>query len=135
MRLAIAILASVAVTAILVAVVANLRRFLLIRQLSFVLFVAAVAAGIKTFTLIQPGEFENFAHALSWILMFLTAITIIRIAGLLYFDLHLPHRGVRLPTLLPVVTVGVAYLVAGLITYKVSFPQANMGSLFGAGAL
>ena len=80
MRLAIAILASVAVTAILVAVVANLRRFLLIRQLSFVLFVAAVAAGIKTFTLIQPGEFENFAHALSWIRMFLTAITVIRIA-------------------------------------------------------
>ena len=135
MRLAIAILASVAVTSILVAVVANLRRFLLIRQLSFVLFVAAVAAGIKTFTLIQPGKFENFDHALSWILMFLTAITVIRIAGLLYFDLHLPHRGVRLPTLLPVVTVGVAYLVAGLITFKVSFPGANMGSLFGAGAL
>jgi small-conductance mechanosensitive channel len=135
MRLALAILASVAVSAILVAVVSNLRRFLLIRQLSFVLFVAAIAAGIKTFTLINPGEYATFDHALSWILMFLIAITVIRIAGLLYFDLHLPHRGVRLPTLLPVVTVGLAYLVAGLITFKISFPEQPMSGLFGAGAL
>jgi len=134
-RLALAILASVAVSAILIAVVSSLRRFLIIRQLSFVLFVAAIAAGIKVFTLFNPGRFQTLDHALSWILLFLASITVIRIAGLLYFDLHLPHRGVRLPTLLPIVTVGVAYVVAGLVTFKVSFPEQSMSGLFGAGAL
>jgi small-conductance mechanosensitive channel len=134
-RLALAILASVAISAILIAVVASLRRFLIVRQLSFVLFVAAIAAGIKVFTLFNPGRFETFDHALSWILLFLASITVIRVAGMLYFDLHLPHRGVRLPTLLPVVTVGAAYLVAGLVTYKISFPEQSMSGLFGAGAL
>lgn len=135
MRLALAILSSLAVSAILIAVVSSLRRFLVIRQLSFVLFVAAVAAGIKVFTLFTPGRFETLDHALSWILLFLGSITVIRIAGLLYFDLHLPHRGVRLPTLLPMVTVGFAYLVASLVTFKVSFPEQSMSGLFGAGAL
>lgn len=135
MRLALAILASIAVSAILVAVVASLRRFLIIRHLSFVLFVAAIAAGIKVFSLFTPGKFQTFDHALSWLLLFLVSITLIRIAGLLYFDLHLPHRGVRLPTLLPIVTVGVAYVVAGLVTFKVTFPEQSMSGLFGAGAL
>lgn len=135
MRMALAILTSVVVSAILIAIVSALRRFLLIRQLSFVLFVAAIAAGIKVFTLFTPGVFETLDHALSWILLFLGSITIIRIAGLLYFDLHLPHQGVRLPTLLPMVTVGAAYLVAGLVTFKISFPEQSMSGLFGAGAL
>jgi small-conductance mechanosensitive channel len=134
-RLGLAILASVAVSAILIAIVATLRRFLIIRQLSFVLFVAAIAAGVKVFTLLTPGRFERFDHALSWILLFLASITVIRLAGMLYFDLHLPHRGVRLPTLLPVVTVGAAYLIAGLVTFKISYPEQSMSGLFGAGAL
>ena len=45
--LALAILSSVAVSAILIAIVASLRRLLIVRQLSFVLFVAAVAAGVS----------------------------------------------------------------------------------------
>lgn len=135
MRLALAILSSLAVSAILIAVVSSLRRFLVIRQLSFVLFVAAIAAGIKVFNLFLPGRFETLDHTLSWILLFLGSITVIRIAGLLYFDLHLPHRGVRLPTLLPMVSVGLAYLIAGLVTFKISFPEQPMSGLFGAGAL
>jgi small-conductance mechanosensitive channel len=125
----------VAVSAILIGIVAALRRFLIVRQLSFALFVAALAAGIKVFTLFDPGRYQTLDHGLSWILVFLASITVIRLAGLLYFDLHLPHRGVRLPTLLPVVTVGAAYLVAALVPFKISFPEQSMSGLFGAGAL
>lgn len=135
MRLALAIVASVAVSAILIAVVAVLRRLQIVRQLSFVLFVGAMAAGIKAFTLLTPGRFETLDHGLSWLLLFLVSITFLRIAGLLYFDLHLPHRGVRLPTLLPTVAVGAAYLIAGLVTFKITFPEQSMSGLFGAGAL
>lgn len=135
MRLAIAILSSLGVAAILVIVVALLRRFLLIRQLSFVLFVAAAAAGLKVFTLFMPGAFLTFEHILSWVLLFLGSIAVIRIAGLLYFDLHLPHRGVRLPTLLPVVTFGVAYLIAGVVAFKVAFPDQPLGGLVAGSAI
>jgi len=134
-RLALAILSSLAVSAILIAVVASLRRLLVVRQLSFVLFVAAVAAGLKVFTLFTPGRFETFDHALSWILLFLGSITVIRVAGLLYFDLHLPHRGVRLPNLLPMVTVGAAYFVAAIITFKISFPEAQLAALVTGSAI
>jgi small-conductance mechanosensitive channel len=132
-RLALAIVSSLAVSAILIAIVASLRRLLIVRQLSFVLFVAAVAAGLRVFTLFTPGRFENFDHALSWLLLFLGSITVIRLAGLLYFDLHLPHRGVRLPNLLPMVTVGAAYFVAAIVTFKISFPgQALSGLVTGS---
>ncbi len=135
MRLAIAILSSLGVSAILIFAVASLRRFLLIRQLAFVLFVAAVAAGLKVFTLFTPGAFKTFEHILSWILLFLGSIAVIRIAGLLYFDLHLPHRGVRLPTLLPVVTFGFAYVIAGLVAFKVAFPDQPLSGLVAGSAI
>ena len=96
MRLALTILSSLAVTAILIGIVAALRRLLIVRQLSFVLFVAAIAAGLRVFTLFTPGKYETFDQVLSWVLLFLGAITVIRLAGLIYFDLHLPNRGVRL---------------------------------------
>ncbi|MEO8277303.1 MAG: mechanosensitive ion channel domain-containing protein [Thermoanaerobaculia bacterium] len=135
MRLTLAILSSLAVAAILIAVVAGLRRLLIVRQLSFVLFVAAVAAGLRVFTLFTPGRFETFDHAMSWILLFLGSITVIRLAGLLYFDLHLPHRGVRLPNLLPMVTVGAAYFVAAIVTFKISFPDQALSGLVTGSAI
>lgn len=135
MRLALAILSSVTAAAILIVIVASLRRLLIVRQLSFVLFVAAVAAGLRVFTLFTPGRFETFDHALAWILLFLGSITVIRLAGLLYFDLHLPHRGVRLPNLLPMVTVGAAYFVAAIVTFKISFPEQPLSGLVTGSAI
>ncbi len=134
-RLALAILSAIAVSAILIFAVTALRRLLVVRQLSFVLFVAAVAAGLRVFTLFTPGRFETFEHAMAWILLFLGSITVIRLAGLLYFDLHLPHRGVRLPNLLPMVTVGAAYFIAAIVTFKISFPEAPLAGLVTGSAI
>lgn len=135
MRLALTILSSLAVTAILLAIVAVLRRFLIVRQLSFVLIVAAVAAGLRVFTLFTPGKYESFDQVLSWVLIFLGAITVIRLVGMIYFDLVLPHRGVKLPNLLPMVSVGAAYFIAALVTFKFSFPSANLGALVTGSAI
>ncbi len=135
MRLALTILSSLAVTAILIGIVAALRRLLIVRQLSFVLFVAAIAAGLRVFTLFTPGKYETFDQVLSWVLLFLGAITVIRLAGLIYFDLHLPNRGVRLPNLLPMVTVGAAYFVAAIITFKITFPEVGIGGLVTGSAI
>ncbi|MEO8195681.1 MAG: mechanosensitive ion channel domain-containing protein [Thermoanaerobaculia bacterium] len=135
MRLALTILSSLAVTAILIGIVAALRRLLIVRQLSFVLFVAAVAAGSRVFTLFTPGKYETFDQVLSWLLLFLGAITVVRLVGLIYFDLHLPNRGVRLPNLLPMVTLGATYFVAALVTFKISFPEANLAGLVTGSAI
>lgn len=135
MRLALAILCSFAVSAILISIVVSLRRLLIVRQLSFVLIVAAVAAGLRIFTLFTPGKYETFDQVLSWLLLFLGAITVIRLTGLLYFDLHLPHRGVRLPNLLPMVTVGAAYFVAAIVTFKMSFPEVGLAGLVTGSAI
>ena len=135
MRLALTILSSVALSAILIGIVVALRRLLIVRQLSFVLIVAAVAAGLRVFTLFTPGKYETFDQVLSWLLLFLGAITVIRLVGLIYFDLHLPNRGVRLPNLLPMVTVGAAYFVAAIITFKVTFPEVGIGGLVTGSAI
>ena len=134
-RLALTILSSLAVSAILIGIVASMRRLLIVRQLSFVLFVAAVAAGLRVFTLFTPGKYETFDHVLSWVLLFLGSITIIRLAGLLYFDLHLPHRGVRLPNLLPMASVGAAYFLAAIVTFKISFPDVGLTGLVTGSAI
>jgi small-conductance mechanosensitive channel len=134
-RLAIAILCSVAVAGVLIGIVAALRRFRIVRLLSFVLIVAAIAAGLRVFTLFTPGKYATFDQALSWVLLFLGAITVIRLAGMIYFDLVLPHRGVRLPNLLPMVSVGAAYFIAALVTFKWSFPEANLGALVTGSAI
>lgn len=135
MRLALTILSSLALTGILIAIVAALRRLLIVRQLSFVLIVGAIAAGLRVFTLFTPGKYETFDQVLSWVLLFLGAITIIRLAGMVYFDLVLQHRGVRLPNLLPMVSVGAAYFIAALVTFKFSFPGANLGALVTGSAI
>ena len=135
MRLAVTILSSLALTSILIGIVAALRRLLIVRQLSFVLIVGAIAAGLRVFTLFTPGKYETFDQVLSWVLLFLGAITVIRLAGMVYFDLVLPHRGVRLPNLLPMVSVGAAYFIAALVTFKFSFPGANLGALVTGSAI
>jgi small-conductance mechanosensitive channel len=134
-RLSLTILCSLAVAGLLIAVVVALRRLLIVRQLSFVLIVGAIAAGLRVFTLFTPGKYESFDQVLSWILLFLGAITVIRLAGMIYFELILPHRGVRLPNLLPMVSVGAAYFIAALVTFKFSFPNVPLAGIVTGSAI
>lgn len=112
------------------------RRYVLARQLGFPLSVAACAAALKVVTLVQPGGFPALDDALSWLLIFLPAVVILRVAALYFFEFHLrTHGDVRFPPLIPTVIMGVIYLVTAFTTIKLVYPEANLGSLVAASAV
>ncbi|HEV3077882.1 MAG TPA: hypothetical protein VHB47_25925, partial [Thermoanaerobaculia bacterium] len=104
MTAALALIASTGVLALLVLAIGFLRRrSFVVRQLTFPLVVAALAATLEAFGRLRPGV-PWLPAALSWTLLFLGLITILRLLALLLFDVHLlGQRGVRLPPLLPAV--------------------------------
>ncbi len=132
-----ALVAGLGVSALLVGAVLYLSRsFLLIRRLAFPLSVAAVAAGLKVFTLFQTGLLPAFESALSWILIFLPAIVVLRIFGLYFFEIHLrSHRQIHLPPLIPPVIMALAYMVTALVTIRVIYPDLNVGPLVATSAV
>jgi small-conductance mechanosensitive channel len=136
LRLLIALVSGVGVATLGLAVVVSLaRRFLLIRRLSFPLIVAALAAGLKTVSLFQAGGF-NFDDIVSWILIFLPAVVVLRIAGLFLFEYHIKgQRGIRLPPVLPPVVMGVAYVTAGILSLKAIFPTLDVAPLLATSAV
>lgn len=137
MRLVVGVLASLGVSVLLVVAVAYLQRaYLIVRQLTFPLYVGALAAGLKVFTFFHAGRFPQFETALSWILVFLPAVAIIRLVGLYWFEIHLrAHRGIQFPSLIPPVTMGLLYLVAGFVTLKAINPSFDISPLLATSAI
>ncbi len=136
MRLFVALVAGVGVATLGLAVVVSLsRRFLLARQLAFPLVIAAIATGLKVFSLFQVSQ-SDFGDVLSWILLLLPAIVALRIAGLFLFEYHIrAQRGIRLPPVLPPVAMGVAYAVAAFLTLKAIFPNIDVAPLIATSAV
>ena len=137
MQIAIAVLCSLGATVLAVAAIALLQRsYHLVRQLTFPLYVAALAAGLKIFTLFEAGTFPGLEQALAWILWFLPAVAILRLIGLYVFEVHLPvRRGIRLPPLMQAVTVGIAYIITALVTLKLIYPKLEMTGLLATSAI
>jgi small-conductance mechanosensitive channel len=136
MTVALALLGSTGVLALLVVAISFLRRrSFVVRQLTFPLTVAALAATLEVFGRLQPGS-PWLPAALSWTLLFLGLITILRLLALLLFDVHLlGQRGVRLPPLLPAVAMSLVYLVTALVTLKLRFPAFDIGPLLATSAV
>jgi small-conductance mechanosensitive channel len=125
------------VSVLLVAGVALLSgRFRLVRQLSFPIYVAVLAAGLKIFLLLAgrpPGPLDR---ALSWLLAFLVSALVLKTLGLYLFNVHLPaRRGLRLPPLLPAVAMGTVYFVAALIMLRVIYPELPLTPLLTTSAV
>lgn len=141
MSLTIAIVVGVLVATALFFVVRHLAsKSLLVRSLAFPLYVAALAGGLKALTLFDLPYIRDTTSTLNPILAiifaFLVAIIVIRVIGLLYFDVFLySKQGVRLPPLLPKVIIGTAYLIAAIVIVKGFFPDTNMTGLVGASAV
>ncbi len=136
MTAALALIASTGVLALLVLAIGFLRRrSFVVRQLTFPLVVAALAATLEVFGRLRPG-YPWLPAALSWTLLFLGLITILRLLALLLFDVHLlGQRGVRLPPLLPAVAMALVYLVTALVTLKLRFPAFDIGPLLATSAV
>jgi small-conductance mechanosensitive channel len=133
-----ALLASVAAFAVLVVLITWLqRKAFLIRQLAFPLWVAAAAAGVGVFLLVQPGYRPAEAHQLLiWLLLFCGLALVLRLLGLYLFDIHLhAQRGVRMPPLLMAVTMALVYLITGLITLRLTLPNLDVTPLVATSAV
>lgn len=137
MNQTLALLASLGVFALLVALVAWLqRKSFLVRQLAFPLYVGAAAAAIEVYAGLAPPDAGVSEGARAWILLFLGAVTVLRLLGLYFFDVHLRARtGFQLPPLLPRVIMAVIYLVAAFITLRIIFPKLELGGLIATSAV
>jgi small-conductance mechanosensitive channel len=136
MSLAVAVLCAAGVLALLAIAISQLRRRLfLVRQLTFPLAVAALAATLEVLALLRPG-FPWLAPVLAWLLLFLGLVTILRLLALFLFDVHLlGQRGLRLPPLLPAVAMALIYLVTAFVTLKLTFPAFDIGPLLATSAV
>ncbi|HXO18967.1 MAG TPA: mechanosensitive ion channel domain-containing protein [Thermoanaerobaculia bacterium] len=137
MRLAVALLAGLGGFAALVILVAFLQRsFFAIRQLAFLLYVAALAAALRIYALFAVDHTQEARALLSWTLLFLGFATVLRILALVIFDIHLRGRkGMKLPPLLPSVAMFLVYTVVAFITLKVTFPGFDITPLLATSAI
>ena len=135
MHLTLALLSSLGTFAMLVALVTWLqRRSFLVRQLVFPLYVGAAAVAVEVFALFRPAGSIDGTRA--WILLFLGAVTLLRLLGLYLFDIHLRARaGFQLPPLLPRVIMGLVYVISAAITLRVIFPKLELGGLIATSAV
>lgn len=133
-HLTLALLSSLGAFALLLVLVTWLqRRSFLVRQLAFPLYVAAAAAAVEVFGLFRP---EAVAGTRAWILLFLGAVTLLRLLALYLFDIHLRARtGVQLPPLLPRVIMGLVYIIAVAVSLRVIFPKLELGGLVATSAV
>lgn len=132
-----ALLAGLGALALLVALVAWLqRKSFLVRQLAFPLYVGAAAAAIEVYARLAPPDAGVSDGARAWILLFLGAVTVLRLLGLYFFDIHLRARtGFQLPPLLPAVSMFLVYLIAAFVTLRVVFPKLELGGLIATSAV
>jgi small-conductance mechanosensitive channel len=137
LNLTLALLASLGAFALLVVLITWLqRKSFHVRQLSFPLYVAAAAVAVEVFGLFQVEGPASIEKARAWILLFLGAITVLRLLGLYLFDIHLRSRtGVQLPPLLPRVAMALVYVVAAFITLRLTFPKLELGGLIATSAV
>jgi small-conductance mechanosensitive channel len=135
-RFALALLAGISAAALLFAAVTWLRRrSFLVRQLAFPIYASAAAAGVEAFRLVAGPAYPQADRLLTWCLLFLGFATVLRLLGLFLFDVHLQQKGLRLPPLLPAVSMFLVYLLAGFITLKVTFPQYDITPLVATSAV
>jgi small-conductance mechanosensitive channel len=138
LRMTLALLGSVGLLSLLIVVIAALqRRFFWVRQLAFPLYVAAAVATLEAFSLLQPGyQPAGVARALGWAWLFLALVTVFRLVGLYLFDVHLTARkGLRVPPLLPAVTMALVYMITAFVTLRLTFPKLDVAPLIATSAV
>jgi small-conductance mechanosensitive channel len=132
-----ALLGGVAAFALLVVGIAAVsRKSFLVRKIAFPLIVGSGAAAFQAYLWIVPTPSLAAVSLRNWLLAFLLIAGVLRLLGLYLFDVHLPaRRGLRLPTMLPAVTMLVVYVIAALITLRMTFPKLDIAPLLATSAV
>ena len=136
MDLAIAIAAGIGTSLVLLTLIWLLARNLrLVRQLSFALGLAAIAGGLRVFLTMSGVSEGPLGDALTWLLLLLVVVLIVKVIGLYFFEVVLRSRETKLPALVPKVAFFTAYMLAVLPTLKLAFPGLNVAPLLASGAV
>ena len=132
-----ALFGAVALFALLVVGIAAVsRKAFLVRQIAFPLIVGAGAAALQAYLWIAPKAPAAAVSIRNWLLAFLLIAGVLKLLGLYLFDVHLPaRRGLRLPTMLPAVTMLLVYVVAALVTLRITFPKLDVAPLLATSAV
>lgn len=132
-----ALFGGVALFALLVVGIAAIsRRVFLLRQIAFPLIVGAGVAALQAYLWIAPKVAPAAVSVRNWLLAFLLIAVVLKLLGLYLFDVHLPaRRGLRLPNMVPAVTMLLVYVIAALITLRVTFPKLDIAPLLATSAV
>lgn len=121
---------------LVVGIAAISRKAFLVRQIAFPLIVGAGVAGLQAYLWIVPKAPPAAISIRNWLLAFLLIAVVLKLLGLYLFDVHLPaRRGLRLPTMLPAVTMLLVYVIAALITLRITFPKLDIAPLLATSAV
>jgi len=122
--------------AVAILLLALRRRVPAVAGITFLAMIVAFAAGVGIVTVFGLGDVEFGERLLRAAVWFFAVVLLARLLGYYTFELLL-HRQwrVRVPPLLPRVSLGVLYLVGGLIVVTVAFPGANVGPLLATSAV
>ncbi|MEP7011360.1 MAG: mechanosensitive ion channel domain-containing protein [Acidobacteriota bacterium] len=132
-----ALFGGVALFALLVVGIAAVsRKVFLVRTVAFPLIVGAGVAALQAYLWIVQTPSPSVVPLRNWLLAFLLIAIVLRLLGLYLFDVHLPaRRGLRLPNMLPAVTMLLVYVIAALITLRITFPKLDIAPLLATSAV
>lgn len=132
-----ALFAGIAAAGVLLGLIALMRRYVrILRPLAFPLIVGSFAVGIWVYLRLEPEHGVRLDSLFFWLMAFFLAAALLRVIGLYYFEIHLhSKRGMRLPPLLIGVSFLVAYLLVGLLIFRVAFPDVSIAPLLATSAV
>ena len=136
LTLVLAFVASLLTGLVLIGAILRLRRSLrVVRKLSFILGVSAVAASLAVYKVAGGPLPTGFEQLYTWVMAFLMAVSILRLIGLYIFEVHFRmERGHLAPMLAPAVQ-GAAYLIAGFVLVKILFPALDLAPIVATSAV
>ncbi len=112
------------------------RRVRLIGQLSLALQAGALAAALTVTSLFRVEGLDSLHTWTTWAAVFAITLATLRIAALYFFDFHLhTRRGLRLPPMLPAVTLWASYLIAAFAILKMAWPGLPVTALLTTSAV
>ena len=132
-----ALFAGIAAAAVLLGLIALLRRYVrILRLFAFPLIVGSLAVGVWVYLRLKPSHGVRLDSFFFWLVAFFLGAALLRVVGLYYFEIYLlAKRGMRLPPLLVGVSVLFAYMVVALLIFRVAFPDVGIAPLLATSAV